>query len=165
ATRDVVADEGPNDAGLKVILEIDDVMRETQMLRDTLGVVDVVKRTAAVLRRAVAQQLGETALVPELHRQADDGLAPAAQHGGNDVQRKVDVRPRGVAAEAKAEAGARFFGRQANGREDMRRFDGTGRTGRTGGASKTAQIERDDERFAFDTGEGDVGRVWSAGRI
>src|SRR5438128_2227053 len=47
----------------------------------------------------------------------------------------------------------------------MRRFDGTGRTGRTGGASKAAQIECDDERFAFDTGEGDVGRVWSAGRI
>jgi len=66
------------------------------MLRNALGVVDVVERAAAVLRGAVALQFGEAALIPELHGKADDGAilleedrgdrggVDAAGHGDRD---------------------------------------------------------------------------------
>ena len=41
------------------------------MLRDALGVINVIERAAAVLGRAVSLKLGQAALIPELHRQAD----------------------------------------------------------------------------------------------
>jgi hypothetical protein len=50
-------------------------MREIEMLRDALGVVDVVDGAAAVLRRACGLQGGEAALIPQLHGEADDGPA------------------------------------------------------------------------------------------
>ena len=59
----------------KLFFEIDDVVREIQMLRDALGVVDVVERAAAVLRRSIALQFGQAPLIPELHGQADDRVA------------------------------------------------------------------------------------------
>ena len=50
------------------------------MLRDALGVVHIIERAAAVLRRAVALQFGQAALIPQLHRQPDDGTALPLQH-------------------------------------------------------------------------------------
>jgi hypothetical protein len=51
------------------------------VLGDTLGVVDVVERAAAMLRRAVALQFGEAALIPELHGKADDGAILLKENG------------------------------------------------------------------------------------
>src|SRR5713226_1200313 len=45
------------------------------MLRYGLGIVNVIKGAAAVLRGAVALKFGEAALIPELHGEADDGAA------------------------------------------------------------------------------------------
>ena len=53
------------------------------MLRHALGVVYIVERAAAVLRGAVALQFGKAALIPQLHRQADDGAALPLEHGGD----------------------------------------------------------------------------------
>src|SRR5882724_2410199 len=73
AAGEILLDERTHYTGLELFLEVDDVVREIQMLRDTLGVVDVVERAAAMLRGAVALKFGEAALIPELHGEADDG--------------------------------------------------------------------------------------------
>src|SRR5438094_4423377 len=95
-------------------------------------------------------------------------LAELGDGGGNDLQGKIDVGLRGLAAETEAQAGARFLGGQADGGEDVRGFHGAGRAGSPRGAGKTLQIERDKERFAFDAGKneiGGVGRARSAGCV
>ncbi len=51
-------------------------------------------------------------------------LAELGDGGGDDLQGEIDVSLRGVAAEAEAQAGACFLGRQPDGGEDMRRLDG-----------------------------------------
>jgi hypothetical protein len=57
------------------------------MLRDALGVVDIVERAAAMLRRALigegTLQFGQAALIPELHGKPDDGASVLLQNGGN----------------------------------------------------------------------------------
>src|SRR5262249_9806861 len=50
----IVADEGADDALFKLLLEIDDIMRKVQVLRDAPGVIDVVEGAAAVLGWAVS---------------------------------------------------------------------------------------------------------------
>ena len=75
AAGKILINERTNDAFLKLRFEVHHVMRELQMLRHSFCVVDIVERTAAVLRRAIALQFGKAALVPELHRQSNDGAA------------------------------------------------------------------------------------------
>jgi hypothetical protein len=58
-------------------------MRKIQVLRYGLGVIDVIKRAAAVLDGAVALQFGEAALVPELHGEANDSAALLLQECGD----------------------------------------------------------------------------------
>jgi len=41
------------------------------MLRNGFGVIDVVERAAAVLRGAMALEFGKSALIPQLHGEAD----------------------------------------------------------------------------------------------
>src|SRR5258708_837099 len=54
------------------------------MLSHTAGVVDIVERAAASLDRLRhALAASKTALVPELHGQADDVVSVGAQHGRN----------------------------------------------------------------------------------
>src|SRR5216684_1335403 len=53
------------------------------MLRYGLGIVNVIKGAAAVLRGAVALKFGEAALIPELHGEADDGAALLLEKRGN----------------------------------------------------------------------------------
>ncbi len=53
-------------------------------------------------------------------------FAELRNSGWNNAQSEIDIGLRGVAAEAEAKAGARIFGRQTNGCEDVRRLDGTG---------------------------------------
>ncbi len=53
------------------------------MLRDALGVIDIVERAAAMLRGHVALKFGQAALIPELHREADNRTALLLQNGGD----------------------------------------------------------------------------------
>jgi len=73
AAGEILIDEGPDDARFKLVFEIHDVVREIEMLRDALGVVDVVDGTAAVLCRACGLQSREAALIPQLHGETDNG--------------------------------------------------------------------------------------------
>ena len=95
-------------------------------------------------------------------------LAELGDGGGDDLEGEVDVGLCGVAAEAKAQAGAGVFRGQADGGEDVRGFDGAGGAGGAGGTSKTLEVESDEERFAFNAGENEIRGVRStpsAGRI
>ena len=83
AAGEILIDERAHDALLELLLEVHDVMRKIQVLRDALGVVDIVERAAAVLLGTVALEFGEAALVPELHREADDGVALLLKDGGD----------------------------------------------------------------------------------
>lgn len=53
------------------------------MLGDAARVVDIVNRTAAMLRGFSGLELREAALVPELHGEADDGLAALVHDCGD----------------------------------------------------------------------------------
>ena len=76
-------DKRTNHASLELFLEVHDIMRKIQVLRHGLGVVDIVERAATVLRGAIALELREAALIPQLHGEADDGAALLLQEGGN----------------------------------------------------------------------------------
>ena len=54
-------------------------------------------------------------------------LAELGYGGWDDFEGGGDFGFGGVAAEAEANAGAGVFGGEADGREDVRRFDGAGR--------------------------------------
>src|SRR5205814_2236296 len=56
-------------------------------------------------------------------------LAELGDSGGNDLQGKIDVGLRGLAAETEAQAGARFLGGQADGRGAGRGVRGRRRAG------------------------------------
>jgi hypothetical protein len=58
-------------------------MRKIQMLRYALGIVDVIEGAAAVLLGAIALQFRQTALVPELHGEANDRVALFLENGGD----------------------------------------------------------------------------------
>ena len=64
--------------------------------------------------------------------------------GGNDFEGGTDFGFGGVAAEAKADAGAGFGGGEANRGEDMGGFDCAGRAGGSCGAGEAFEIESDD---------------------
>ena len=83
AAGKILFDERAHDAGFELFLEIDDVVRKIQMLGDALGVVDIVKGAAAVLRGAIALEFGEAPLIPELHGQADDGAILLQENRGD----------------------------------------------------------------------------------
>jgi len=104
ATGEVVVDEGTHHASLEVLLEVHHVMRKMQMLCHGLGVIDVIEGAATVLRGAIALKFGEAALVPELHGQADDGVALLLQEGSNG--RRVDAAGHGYGDEAALSLGA-----------------------------------------------------------
>jgi hypothetical protein len=87
-----------------LLLEVHNVVRKIQVLCHGLGVVDVIERTAAVLRGAVALEFGEPALVPELHSEADHGAALLLQESGNGG--RVDSSGHGYSDEAALRFGA-----------------------------------------------------------
>src|SRR5215467_13372648 len=89
-------------------------------------------------------------------------LAKLRDGGGDNFHGEGDIRWRGMAAEAEADRSTGFLGREADGGEDVRGFDGAGRAGGAGGAGQPLQIEGDDESFSFDPGKSDVGRVGGA---
>src|SRR5258708_30001472 len=87
ASAEIVLHERAHNAIFKVLLKVYDVVGKVKMLRDALGVVDIVQRAAAMLRRAVigegTLQFGQAALIPELHGKRDDGASVLLQNGGN----------------------------------------------------------------------------------
>ena len=78
--RQVLLDEGAHDGLLEAFLKIHDVVGDFEKIGDAPRVVHVVERAAAaagVGGRTVtfgAQQSGQSPLIPELHRQADDAI-------------------------------------------------------------------------------------------
>src|SRR5258708_7323249 len=86
-------------------------------------------------------------------------LAELGDGGGDVVQGKLNIRGSSVAAEAKAQAGASFSGGQADGGKHVRWLDCTRGTGGSGRASKTFQVECNEEGFALDAGKNQIRRV------
>jgi len=83
AAGKILFNEGAHDAGFELFFKVDDVVWKIQVLRDALGVVDVVEGAATVLRGAIALEFGEAALIPELHGEADDGAILLEKNRGN----------------------------------------------------------------------------------
>src|SRR5260370_39039347 len=73
-------------------------MRAIQVLRVSLGVIDVIEGATTVLRGAVTPKLGEAALVPELHGEADYGAALLLEKGCDGG--RVDTSGHGYGDEA-----------------------------------------------------------------
>src|SRR6476646_3238785 len=83
APGEILVHEWAHDALLELLLEIHDVVRKVEVLGDTLGVVDVIERAAAMLLGAIALQLRQAALIPELHRETDDSVALFLENRGD----------------------------------------------------------------------------------
>jgi hypothetical protein len=90
AAGEVLVDEGTDHILLEALLLVDDVIGDAEVLGDAAGVVDVIQRTAAAGLRSVRDAVlaGQAGLVPELEREADDGVAGLGEHGRN--RRGVD---------------------------------------------------------------------------
>ena len=89
ASRQILFDERLHDLALESVFMIDHVIRDAESLGDTARVVDIVERAAAALhcfRHAFVPS--QTALVPQLHGQADDVVSLGAKHGRDG--RRVD---------------------------------------------------------------------------
>ena len=98
AAGEILVHKRTHHARLKLFLEIHDIMRKIQMTRNGFRVVDIVERAAAMLCRGIALQFGQAALVPELHREADDG-APLLLQKRRD-RRGIDAAGHGDGDEA-----------------------------------------------------------------
>jgi hypothetical protein len=77
----------------------------------------------------------------------------------DNAKSKFDVGSSSMPSEAEAQTGARILGGESNGCEYMRGLDGSGRTRCAGGNGQPLQVQRDEQRFAFDAGKKNVGRV------
>src|SRR6204780_4300281 len=79
----IVVHEGTDDVLLEFALQIEYVKRDAEMFGDATRIVDIINRATTMLRRLGGLELREAALVPELHGEADDGLA-ALVHDRSD---------------------------------------------------------------------------------
>ena len=136
----IVVDERADHLFFEAILEVDDVIRNAQMLGDLACVVDIVQRAAAADGAAFGNQFRQAPLIPELHGQADDtkalareqpgydGAVHTARHGNGDcvVHRVRHWRYKS----AKAFANARHIRRphQSKHRPVLRCWNGRGRS-------------------------------------
>jgi hypothetical protein len=82
----------------------------------------------------------------------------------DELQNFVDLGIGDVFGQAEAEGGFGVFAAEAHGGEDVGGFDRSRRACRAAGDSETAEVEGDEEGFAIDVVEGDVGGVGDAGR-
>jgi hypothetical protein len=84
APGEILLDERPHHIALKALFVIDHVVRDAKGLGNAASIVDIVDRTATALdgfRHAFVS--GKTALIPELHGQADNVAPFGTQHGRN----------------------------------------------------------------------------------
>ena len=98
AAGEVFGDEGADDLVLKTVLRVDKVVGDVKVFGDAAGIVDVVDGTTAALRDGLGQPLagvvcGETALVPELEGEADEGVPLGVQERGDG--RRIDAAGHG----------------------------------------------------------------------
>lgn len=98
AAGKILIDERADDPNFEFVFEIYDVVAEVQMLRDALGVVDVVDGAAAMLLGRVGLQRGEASLIPKLHGEADDFARMFLKKGGD--YRAIDAAAHGYGDEA-----------------------------------------------------------------
>src|SRR5690348_966714 len=83
APAKIIGDKGTHDSFLERLLKIDNIKREAEVVCDAARVVNIVERAAAMRRRASGRELGQAALIPELHGQADDRLTGRVQESSN----------------------------------------------------------------------------------
>ena len=83
ASAQVFGDEGPHDGLLEALLKVHDIERKIEVLGDAAGVIEIVGRTAAAFgaHRERRIDLGQAALVPKLHGEADDATVLREQQG------------------------------------------------------------------------------------
>jgi hypothetical protein len=84
ASGQILLHEGTNHIALETVFVVDHVIRNANGLGYATGIINIVNRTAAALyglRHALVAS--QSALVPELHGQADNVVAFGAQHGRN----------------------------------------------------------------------------------
>jgi hypothetical protein len=84
----VLADEGLDDFSLETVLRIDEVVGDAEVFGYMASVVDVVDGAAAALGNGLGQAEvgvvgGQTALVPELEGEADEGMTLGVQERGD----------------------------------------------------------------------------------
>jgi len=77
---EIVLYKGAHHGLFKSTLEIDDVMGNANMLRNSAGVIDIVERTATLRRGFARSEFRKSALIPELHGQPDHRSARFVQH-------------------------------------------------------------------------------------
>jgi len=87
--------------------------------------------------------------------EAGDGIDDGGDEG-------VDLLGSGILAEREAERRAGVGAGQAEGEQDVAGLDGAGGAGGAGGDGEAAEVEGDDEAFALDAGEAEVGDVGGA---
>ncbi len=84
ASGKILLDKRPHHIALKALFVIDHVIGNAEGLGHAASIVHVVDRTAAALHGfGHAFVSGKTALIPELHGQANDVVPFGAQHGRN----------------------------------------------------------------------------------
>jgi len=120
AAGDVILDKRAHNAVFKLAFEVDHVKREAAVLGDAAGVIDIIARAAAMLDGTVGSEMGQAAVVPELHGESDndftiameqacyDGAVDPAAHGDDyrwgkrrrvwDAEANFGVRTRRQAA-------------------------------------------------------------------
>ena len=80
APGEIFFDKWLNHGFLEPLLVVHHVMRHAQMLRDTLRIVYIIERAAALSARAVAIKRRKAALVPQLHGQANHRNSALHKH-------------------------------------------------------------------------------------
>src|SRR5260370_10314063 len=70
----VFGDKGLDYLVLELVLEVDDVVRDAELLSDAPGIINIIERAAAPGSRVVGK-FGNPPLAPQLHRQAPYGMA------------------------------------------------------------------------------------------
>src|SRR5438874_10654255 len=80
----IAVNERLHDIALEFLFQIQNIKREAKLFRDSSRVVNVVERAATRRQRlAVFVDTDAAALVPQLHRKADQFVALLLQNGGS----------------------------------------------------------------------------------
>ncbi len=83
AALNVIRNEWLDYILLEAVFKIDDVVRELEMFRDALRVVNIINRAAAMAAMTIAREFGKAALIPELHGETDDVFTARTQDCGD----------------------------------------------------------------------------------
>ena len=94
AAGQIVGNERLDDLLFEALFEIHHVIGNAKNGGNKAGIVDIIKRTAAAGCAALGREMGQTALIPELHSQANNRVPLALQetsdNGAIDSARHCD---------------------------------------------------------------------------